>query len=433
MQLSNPWVLLATTIAILTNHMALAGSPLGEDCPQGRQIRVQKSYPPSMSDCDVLDADTARENQRIQRRPSAAFVPTNQPVRTADSSQKAILYEEDPAFPPGRQFIGAVIWRTEPVKESNGRTDGVAIRADIEIPERKLKMTMSLRRNTDTSLPASHTVELSFTPPSNTGSGGVSGVSGILMKSGEQTRGSPLVAQPVKITNTFFIIGLPSTAADRVHNLELLEGRSWFDVPIVYSNGRRAILSFKKGPSGQHAFDQAFMAWNEEIGGQESAAASAKEDDPNSLTVKMSVTSTSTNPPVITGATNLPNGTILSVFMFGEQPACMIHCLFGSVDATVEDGHFEIGAKLTGTKKLLTNTYKVDVTMMSHQQSDPFVKSVLGPNGENLRGSYVVASGSGPGATYIPIEFPRSSPPSEGERYLGLMIHFVQRISVAGE
>jgi hypothetical protein len=39
------------------------------------------------------------------------------------------------------------------------------VRADIEIPDRKFKMTMSFRRNTDSSLPASHTAELTFILP----------------------------------------------------------------------------------------------------------------------------------------------------------------------------------------------------------------------------------------------------------------------------
>src|SRR5262249_12640974 len=43
-----------------------------------------------------------------------------------------------------------------------GQGPDVAIRADVEIPERKLAMTWSLRRNTDPGLPASHTVEIMF-------------------------------------------------------------------------------------------------------------------------------------------------------------------------------------------------------------------------------------------------------------------------------
>ena len=60
------------------------------------------------------------------------------------------------------------------------------VRADIEIPDRKFKMTMSFRRNTDTSLPASHTAELTFILPQDFYGGGVGNVSGIRMKSNER-------------------------------------------------------------------------------------------------------------------------------------------------------------------------------------------------------------------------------------------------------
>ena len=42
--------------------------PVQEECPQGRQIRTQKAYPPTMTDCDVLDADTAAQNNQLRQR-----------------------------------------------------------------------------------------------------------------------------------------------------------------------------------------------------------------------------------------------------------------------------------------------------------------------------------------------------------------------------
>ena len=76
-----------------------------------------------------------------------------------------MLYDEDPSDPKGKQYVGSVIWRTEPIKATGNQKADIAVRADIEIPDRKFKMTMSFRRNTDTSLPASHTAELTFILP----------------------------------------------------------------------------------------------------------------------------------------------------------------------------------------------------------------------------------------------------------------------------
>src|SRR6266446_2780122 len=66
------------------------------------------------------------------------------------------------------------------------------------------------------------------------------------MKAGETTRGDPLNGVSVKITDGFFIVGLSNVEPDRQRNVQLMKERPWFDVPIVYSDGRRAILAVEK-------------------------------------------------------------------------------------------------------------------------------------------------------------------------------------------
>jgi len=183
--------------------------------------------------------------------------------QVAPVAQRVVLYDEDPADPKGKQYVGSVVWRTEPIKAAAGQPADIAVRADIEIPDRKFKMTMSFRRNTDTSLPASHTAELTFILPSDFAGGGVSNVPGLLMKSNEQARGTPLAGLAVKVTDGFFLVGLSNVEADRARNIQLLKERSWFDVPLVYVNQRRAIIAIEKGPPGERAFNEAFAAWGE--------------------------------------------------------------------------------------------------------------------------------------------------------------------------
>jgi hypothetical protein len=187
---------------------------------------------------------------------------SNQDV--AAVAQRAVLYEEEP--PPdtqGKQYVGSVIWKTETVSPGPGQPPELAIRADLEIPDRRMTMTMSVRRNTDKALPASHTIEIMFNLPSDFPFGGISNVPGILMKQAEQTRGAPLAGLAVKVTSGFFLVGLSSTEADMQRNLELLKDRAWFDIPIVYNNGRRAILAVEKGTPGERTFGDAFAAWGE--------------------------------------------------------------------------------------------------------------------------------------------------------------------------
>jgi hypothetical protein len=153
------------------------------------------------------------------------------------------------------------VWRTETVSPGSGLAPELQIRADVTVPERNMTLTWSLRRNTDQALPASHTIEIMFNLPADFAGGGIANVPGVLMKESEQARGVPLAGLAVKVTNGFFLIGLSAVDADVQRNLQLLKDRSWFDIPIVYNNGGRAILALEKGSPGNRAFGDAFAAW----------------------------------------------------------------------------------------------------------------------------------------------------------------------------
>ncbi|HEY1309326.1 MAG TPA: hypothetical protein VGF02_00110 [Pseudolabrys sp.] len=189
--------------------------------------------------------------------PEAANAPA------AAVAQKVVLYDEDPSNPKGIRYVGSALWRTETVSPGPGLAPELAIRADLEIPERHMRMTWSLRRNTDKALPASHTIEIMFTLPADFSEGGVGNVPGVLMKQDEQARGIPLAGLAVKVTNGYFLIGLSATDTDLQRNLQLLKERDWFDIPIVYTNGKRAILAMEKGTPGVRAFEEAFRAWGQ--------------------------------------------------------------------------------------------------------------------------------------------------------------------------
>ena len=188
-----------------------------------------------------------------------ANLPGGQPA--APVAQRVVLYEEDANDTAGQRFVGSAIWRTETVTPAPGLSPEIAVRADVEIPERRIAVTWSLRRNTDQALPASHTIEIMFTIPADFPHGGISNVPGLLMKQAEQTRGVPLSGLAVKVTTGFFLIGLSAVDSDVQRNMQLLKERSWFDIPIVYADGKRAILAIEKGTPGERAFNTAFSTW----------------------------------------------------------------------------------------------------------------------------------------------------------------------------
>jgi hypothetical protein len=178
-------------------------------------------------------------------------------------AQHAILYEADPANPqgPGNRLFGSVIWRTETVSPGPGLAPELVVRATIEIPDRRMTVTWTLRRNTDKNLPASHTIEIVFNLPADFPGGGVANVPGVMMKQAEQARGTPLAGTAVKVMNGYFLIGLSGDDTLKQRNFQLLKDQEWFDIPIVYANDNRAILAVEKGPPGDRAFADAFAAW----------------------------------------------------------------------------------------------------------------------------------------------------------------------------
>jgi hypothetical protein len=198
-----------------------------------------------------------RIGQSGETAPNAANAPA------AAVAQKVVLYDEDPNDPQGKRYVGSALWRTETVSPGAGLAPELAVRADIEIPERKLRMTWSLRRNTDKALPASHTIEIMFTLPADFPEGGIGNVPGVLMKQNEQARGVPLAGLAVKVTNGYFLIGLSAVEADLQRNIQLLKERDWFDIPVVYASGKRAILAMEKGTPGARAFEEAFRVWGQ--------------------------------------------------------------------------------------------------------------------------------------------------------------------------
>ncbi len=209
---------------------------------------------------------------------SAAFVVFQQKPKSAPANDrtsadrstpataaapKATLYEEEPSSPDGKHFAGTASWKTEMVSPGPNQPMDTAVRAEVAIPDRKLKMIFSFRRNTDISLPASHTSELTFSGPTDFPGGGIADVPGILMKAYESARGEPLAGLSVKVTANRFLFGLVRRKVDRDRNLALLKERAWFDIPIVYNNQRRAIMAMEKGEAGERAFADAFKAWGQ--------------------------------------------------------------------------------------------------------------------------------------------------------------------------
>ena len=195
-------------------------------------------------------------------------VPAAAPAQTAlPVGQKAIFYEERTSTAQGSAEPGNIVWSL--VQESPGGDlpPEPAIRAEATIPGKDIQLRMTIRRNTDQTLPASHIIEMIFLTPDGFEGGGVDNILRVAMKSSEQDAGSPLIGIPAKIADGFFLVALNDTKADEDANLTLLRGQDWIDVPVVYKTGRRALLTMEKGIPGEKVFDEAIKAWQAKTAG----------------------------------------------------------------------------------------------------------------------------------------------------------------------
>ena len=198
---------------------------------------------------------------RVPQQQSSEEEPrTRVPASQTVATQRVVLYEQTPTDPQGKRYAGSAVWRTEAVSPGPGLATELAVRADVTIPERSMAVTWALRRSAHK---AAYTIETTFNLPVDFPGGGIADVPGILMKQGEQAHGTPLTGLAVKVMNGFFVIGFATDDTNAQHNEQLLKEFSWLDIPIVYTNGARAILAIEKGPAGDRAFAQAFAAREE--------------------------------------------------------------------------------------------------------------------------------------------------------------------------
>ena len=156
-------------------------------------------------------------------------------------------------------IAGSVRWSMPLLAPRADEPPEPAIRARIVIADREFILTLS--RNIDKELPASHVVEIAIGNPETLPYGGIEEIPGIVMQYQEAARGKRLAATSVRVTDGYFMMGLSNINYDQAANLTLLKEADTMKIPIIYRNGKRALLTIEKGPAGQRVFDEALSAW----------------------------------------------------------------------------------------------------------------------------------------------------------------------------
>ncbi len=233
---------------------------------EGTSIVALTTQPPPAAPAQQ-DPAAPQEGQAAAPGGTAAAPPTAQAQQALPVGQKAIFYEERTSAAEGSAEPGSIVWSL--VQESPGgdAPPEPAIRAEATIPGKNVQLRMTIRRNADQTLPASHIIEMIFLTPDGFEGGGIENVLRIAMKGTEQEAGNPLIGIPAKIADGFFLVALNDTKADEDANLTLLRKQDWIDIPVVYKSGRRALLTMEKGIPGEKVFDEALKVWQAKTAG----------------------------------------------------------------------------------------------------------------------------------------------------------------------
>jgi len=220
----------------------------GTEAPQPAPVPV----PPDAAVTPSADAQEMTPPAAESDQTEVASAGT-QDQDTAVVAQRAIYYYQGAEGEQGEAYNGSVTW-------TNVNKDGrPAIRATIGVPDRNVEATVTIYKNFDDSLPASHLVEIEF--KGNLAGSPIERVPALVLKQTEQARGQPLAGAAVPVTNDLFWIALSDDAEQVTRNIQLLREGSWFDIPILFSDQTRALLTFEKGIPGDKVFESVMASW----------------------------------------------------------------------------------------------------------------------------------------------------------------------------
>jgi hypothetical protein len=110
-------------------------------------------------------------------------------------------------------------------------------------------------------MPGSHLIKVEFSVLASTGHGSVASMAPPMLKADETTPGGRLVGLAAKVKDNYFLISLTTSEAERRHNVEMLQQRPWVDVPLLFSDTKRGLVSFDEGAEGKRILAEAFAAW----------------------------------------------------------------------------------------------------------------------------------------------------------------------------
>ena len=192
----------------------------------------------------------------------------DKPAETIPVAQRAALLVQQPAADNKgavKNYAGTVVWSTQNISRGAGQPLSFSVKAEIDIPDAKFHATMTMEKNTDATLPASHMITWRFKRDEGSEIPAISEISVLQMHDDNSQVADPLNGAQAKITPDIYIYALAAPEALQTVNMETLQKRNWFLLPIKLADNRQARISMEKGTPGARVLAEAFEKWGVKI------------------------------------------------------------------------------------------------------------------------------------------------------------------------
>jgi hypothetical protein len=137
----------------------------------------------------------------------------------------------------------------------------VEVEAEADIPDLKLHATMTLKKNTDPTLQATHTIDLKFSFGDGAPITGFKDVGLPQMRKLGSKAAETVNSVKVKISDVYFEFALSTGDKDTEYNFDMIRTRTRLDFPLLLNDDRIAKLVFQKSSNGDAIIAKAFETW----------------------------------------------------------------------------------------------------------------------------------------------------------------------------
>ena len=219
--------------------------------------KAEAPAPPSESPASLRPRRThpAGQRTRVRTQEYAPMLPGGARaamlIASPDNPQKPVVN------------LGSTVWSTIP--PAPGQPATVAVKADADIPDLKMHATMTLRKNTDPTLQATHTIDLKFSFADGAPIAGFKDVGAPQMREIDFDRvGGADQRQGQNQRCRFPDRAYQGRSGRRSQSRPDGQTCAWFDFPLLLNDNRTAKLVFQKSTGGEAMLDKAFDAWKPE-------------------------------------------------------------------------------------------------------------------------------------------------------------------------